>query len=164
MEKKNIMSDKMETGVSVEGAVATGAETPVSTRKPVSAAPDTEVLVMKKRKRYTARYKLKILKESQSLPAGQIGALLRREGLYSSYLTNWERQRKNGELDGLSEQKRGRKEDPDKGVKKRIAELEKENARLKCQLKKSELIIDVQKKISQMWGIELESQKNDENQ
>jgi transposase-like protein len=72
--------------------------------------PNTEVVAKAKRRQYTAEYKLRILRELDgSQGTGETGALLRREGLYSTHLTNWRRQRERGELDGLAPQKRGRK-------------------------------------------------------
>jgi transposase-like protein len=80
---------------------------------------------------------------------GEIGALLRREGVYSSSLTNWRRQRERGELDGLSPQKRGPKPDP-QAVE--LARLKREVEHLRERLRKAEMIIDVQKKVAQMLG------------
>ena len=112
--------------------------------------PDPEVQAQKTRRRFTAKYKLQILTEVDSCTQqGEIGALLRREGLYSSYLTLWRKQRKEGTLNGVA-QKRGRKPAQNKQEQKRIAELERENAKLRDRLKKAETIIDVQKKISKI--------------
>jgi transposase len=112
--------------------------------------PKTEVLAKAQRRQYTAEYKLRILRELDgSQGSGETGALLRREGLYSSHLTNWRRQRERGELDGLSPQKRGPKPDP-QAVE--LARLQRENERLQERLRKAELIIDVQKKVAQMLG------------
>jgi transposase len=75
--------------------------------------PNTEVVANAKHRQYTAEYKLRILRELDgSHGTGETGALLRREGLYSSHLTNWRRQREVGELGGLAPQKRGPKMDP----------------------------------------------------
>ena len=89
-----------------------------------------------------------MLKES-----GQIGALLRREGLYSSNLTTWRRQRDEGQLQALSPKKRGRKAQQKNPLAERVARLEKENRRLQDQLKQAKTIIEVQKKISEILGI-----------
>ena len=116
--------------------------------------PKTEVVAKAKRQQYTAEYKLRILRELDgSQGIGETGALLRREGLYSSHLTNWRRQRERGELDGLAPQKRGPKPDP-QAVE--LARLQRENERLRERLRKAELIIDVQKKIAQMLGAPVE--------
>lgn len=112
--------------------------------------PKTEVVARAQRRQYPAEYKLRILRElDSSLGTGETGALLRREGLYSSHLTSWRRQRERGELDGLSPQKRGPKPDP-QAVE--LARLKRENEQLRERLRKAELIIDVQKKVAQMLG------------
>jgi transposase len=122
--------------------------------------PSTEVVVRPKRKHFTAGEKLRILREVDACQgSGEIGALLRREGIYSSYLTTWRRQREHGELDGLSPQKRGPKPDP-QAIE--LARLRRENERLQKQLRKAELIIDIQKKVSQILGIQLEENPLDE--
>ena len=113
--------------------------------------PDPEVIAQAKRRQFSARYKLRILTEAdQCTQRGEIGALLRREGLYSSHLTTWRRQRERGQLEGLTSQKRGRKADP-QGVE--LARLQRENERLKTRLEQAETIIEVQKKLSQMLGL-----------
>jgi transposase-like protein len=122
--------------------------------------PETEVVEKAKRQQYTAEYKLRILREADICRAsGEIGALLRREGLYSSHLTTWRRQRERGELDGLSPQKRGPKADP-QAVE--LAKLQRENARLRERLRKAELVIEVQKKVSQILGVALPESDQDE--
>jgi len=124
------------------------------------ALPETEVVKKAKRRHYTGEYKLRILREVDTCQAsGEIGALLRREGLYSSHLTIWRRQRERGELDGLSPQKRGPKADPQEAE---LARLQRENERLRQRLMKAELIIEVQKKVSQMLGVELPENELDE--
>ena len=117
--------------------------------------PDPEVVPQAKRRRFSAKYKLDILNRTDALAdTGQVGALLRREGLYYTHLTTWRRQRKDGSLAGLAPKKRGPKPDPDREMRQRIVQLEKENHRLSDRLEKAELIIDVQKKISRILGIE----------
>ena len=117
--------------------------------------PDPEVPEKKTRRKFTAAYKLRMLHEAeQCLQPGEIGALLRREGLYSSHLTTWRRQREEGVLQALNPKKRGRKEKPKDPSAERIAQLEKENQRLKSRLRKAEIIIEAQKKISEILGIE----------
>lgn len=121
--------------------------------------PNTEVVAKAKRRQYTAEYKLRILRElDDSQGIGETGALLRREGLYSSHLTNWRRQRERGELDGLAPQKRGPKPDP-QAVE--LARLQRENERLRERLRKAELIIEVQKKVAQMLGAPIEEYNPD---
>ena len=102
------------------------------------------------RRQYTAEYKLRILREVEACQGSdEIGALLRQEGLYSSNLTNWRRQRECGELDGLSAHKRGLKVDLQVAE---LARLNGENERLQERLRKAELIIEVQKKFYNSWG------------
>jgi len=112
-----------------------------------TVVPEPEVPEKTVRRKFTAAYKLRILKEAESCTEqGQIGALLRREGLYSSSLTSWRRQVN----EGLIPKKRGpvaQKTDPHI---RRNAELERENARLTHKLKQAELIIDVQKKVAEL--------------
>lgn len=116
-----------------------------------SQKPDPEVPEKKPRRKFTANYKLRILSEiDASTHPGDIGAILRREGLYSSNITTWKRQRREGTLKGLSPKKRGRKKRSVSPDAKRIAELERENRKLAKKLKQAETIIDVQKKISEI--------------
>jgi transposase-like protein len=107
------------------------------------------------RRRFTAEYKRTILQQADRCTPGELGALLRREGLYSSNLTTWRRQREAGELEGLTPRKRGRKAQPPSAQDRRVAELERENARLREQLLQAETIIDVQKKLSTLLGLPL---------
>lgn len=114
---------------------------------PVMDRVDPEVVARAKRRTFTAAYKLRILEEADDCQqTGQIGALLRREGLYSSHLTTWRRQRTTGQLQGLTPQKRGRKKDEQAAE---IATLRQENERLQAQLTQAELIIKAQKKLAQ---------------
>lgn len=115
---------------------------------------DPEVVEVVKRRKHTAAYKLRILTEADGCTEqGQIGALLRREGLYYSNLTTWRRQREEGMFQGLS-QKRGRKKKSVNPLAKRLEELERENSQLRTKLSQAELIIDFQKKISEFLGIQ----------
>ena len=109
--------------------------------------PDPEVPVNPKRRLFTAAYKVRILEEAdQCEQHGGIGELLRREGLYSSHLTTWRRQRTAGQLQALSPQKRGPKKDEQAAE---LATLRRENERLRAHLLQAELIITAQKKLSQ---------------
>lgn len=112
--------------------------------------PNTEVVAKGKRRRFTAAEKLRLLREVDACRgSGEIGALLRREGIYSSYLRTWRKQREAGELDGLSPHKRGPKPDPQA---LELVKLRRENVRLQERLRQAELIISVQKKVAQMFG------------
>ncbi len=124
--------------------------------------PDPEVLANPKRRQFTAEYKRSILNEVEACrDEGAIGAVLRREGLYSSHLTTWRRQREQGEREALTPKKRGRK-----SMANPLAEenqrLRTENARLSRRLEQAELIIDVQKKVSALLGISLPEIKTGE--
>jgi len=116
--------------------------------------PEPEVPEKKPRRKFTAQYKLHILEEAEACAGtGQIGALLRREGLYYSNLTTWKRQKEEGLLEALSPKKRGRKVKQKDPLSQRVTQLERENERLRKKLKQAETIIDVQKKISEILGI-----------
>ncbi len=121
---------------------------------------DPEVAEKPKRRRFSAEYRLRIVREADSCKEpGEIGALLRREGLYSSLLTSWRRQRDTGALAGLEPKKRGPKA---KAVDPRIKGLERELARLKRKLEQAETIIDIQKKVAGILGIPLRTSELDE--
>jgi len=108
------------------------------------------------RRRFTAEYKLRILREADACSEpGQLGALLRREGLYSSHLSAWRMQRDEGTLAGLTPKRRGRKANPDAPVIAENERLKRENQRLAEKLRQAETIIEVQKKLSEILGIPL---------
>jgi transposase-like protein len=121
------------------------------------------VISRPKRRQFTAAYKLQILQQVDACKgrAGEIGALLRKEGLYSSHLGKWRKLRQQGQLDALS-QSRGRKPDPDALLKQQIRQLEREKARLQRKLRQAEVIIEVQKKVSEILGISLATPEDDE--
>jgi hypothetical protein len=111
------------------------------------------VLEQKPRRKFTAGYKLRMLDEADACTEpGQIGALLRREGLSSSNLSTWRKQKKQGLLKAMSPKKRGRKRTEKNPLTHRVAQLEKENQLLEQKLKQAELIIDAQKKSQKSWG------------
>jgi len=113
--------------------------------------PDPEVPEKRPRRKFTAKYKLRILQETENCTElGEVGALLRREGLYSSNLTAWRKQKDQGILQGMKPKKRGRKTKEKNPLAQKVAELERANRKLQNRLKKAEIIIDVQKKISQI--------------
>jgi transposase len=115
-------------------------------------APDPEVEGRARRRRFSAEYKARILREAERCSkSGEIGALLRREGLYASHLITWRRQREKDGVAGLS-RKRGRKSDPESGAARTIAKLEGANRRLTEKLRKAEIIIDFQKKMAELWA------------
>ena len=121
-------------------------------------APSPEVLEKPVRRRFAVEYKVRILAEADACTEmGQLGELLRREGLYSSHLSNWRRQRDKGVLAGLTPKRRGRKSNPKNLLADENERLQRENGRLKEKLRQAELIIDVQKKVSEMLSIPLKS-------
>lgn len=108
------------------------------------------------RRRFTADYKLKVLREADDCQQpGEIGALLRREGLYWSNLTNWRKQRAGGELAGLRVKRRGPQRREKNPLAERVRELERDNARLKRRAERAEGLVELQKKVSEILGIEL---------
>jgi len=142
------------TGVPPATAAATGLGCPVAGNgKPI---PDPGVLEKPVRRRFTAEYKLRILGEAdRSTESGQLGAVLRREGLYSSHLTAWRKQRSEGTLAGLEPKRRGRKTSPDAPLVAENQRLQRDNLRLTARLRQAETIIEVQKKLSEILGIPL---------
>ena len=146
-------------------------ETERSEGAPAESAPelpsplDPEVSEKARRRRYTAEYKLRILQEADACrESGEIGALLRREGIYSSHLITWRRQRDEGALSGLKPKKRGRKAKEQNPLARRLAEVEKENQRLKKRLEKAEIIIEFQKKVADVLGIPLKDEESNESE
>jgi len=166
MEKKEIMVMNLDQkDEEMEGAHrATGISSSDTSRKyrDTPIVPDTEVTEKATRRSFTAEYKRRILREADACKEQrQIGALLRREGLYYSNLDTWHRQAERGTLDALSSKKRGpmpRK--PDQSVR-RIKEQEKEILKLRARLKKAELIIEAQKKITEIFQISLDQQQEE---
>lgn len=118
-----------------------------------AARPDPEVVArpaQARRRQFTVAYKLRILDEAAHTALGQLGALLRREGLYSSHLSNWRRQRVEGTLTALAPRRRGRPATP--AAEREVAHLRVENARLTRKLAAAELVIEVQKKVAALLG------------
>jgi transposase len=123
----------------------------------VKSSAEVEVVAKAERRRFTADYKLKVLREADHCKQpGEIGALLRREGLYWSNLATWRKQRELGELAGLSARKRGPQRREKNPLAERVRELERDNTGLKRRAERAEGIVELQKKISQILGIELE--------
>jgi transposase-like protein len=135
------------TGVSPAGAAA--------------GVPDPAVEAKPKRRRFTAEYKLRILREvERAKGSGEVGAILRREGLFSSHLTLWRRDRDRVAKTGLAARKRGPKA---KVVDPRVKQLERENAKLRRRNERVELLLSIQKKASELLGIPLNPHDPDEN-
>ena len=115
---------------------------------------DPEVAAVARRRRFTAQYKLQVLREADRCrKPGEVGALLRREGLYGSHLVTWRAARQRGELSAQKAPRRGRRADPDRTLKARIAQLEREIERLQAKLQQAEGLIEVQKKLSALLGL-----------
>ena len=114
--------------------------------------PDPEMVPKAKRRKFSAEYKRRILEEADNCAEpGQIGALLRREGLYSSHLSTWRRQREQGLLGALSPKKRGCKRKDE--LEREVVRLRRENERLQASLEQAETIINVQKRLSRLLGL-----------
>lgn len=131
-----------------------GASIPMAapaTKSPAVA--DPEVAGKAIRRRFSAEYKRRILQEADHGGSGGIGALLRREGLYSSHLTTWRKQRKSGEIAGLAPRKRGKKPVPRNPLAAENEKLRRETQRLQKRLHQAEVIIDVQKKLCDLLGL-----------
>jgi len=148
--------------VKAKGKEGAGGSSPSGSMPPAAVRPgrlsavasDPEVLEKPERRRFTAEYKLRILKLADAcVKSGDLGALLRREGLYSSNLNTWRLQREKGTLAGLTPKKRGRKEAAHNPLQTENEKLSRENERLTNRLKRAEIIIDAQKKISEILGI-----------
>ena len=117
-----------------------------------TARPSPEVLATARRRRFTAEYKAAVLREYDATLRGQRGALLRREGLYASHISNWEAERDKREHKALEPRKRGPKPQPRPDPE--VVTLRKQVARLEHQLRYAEKVIEVQKKISELLGVE----------
>jgi transposase len=125
------------------------------------APPDAEVAAKPRRRQFTAAYRLRILEEAdRCTTSGEIGQLLRREGLYSSHLSNWRKAQREGSLAALAPKKRGAKPKARNPLEPMVQQLEAENARLKAELHKAHTILDVQEKVAGLLGFSLESGKN----
>jgi transposase len=140
------------TGVSPGGASA-------AVPAPPTKGSETEVVAKAQRRRFTAEYKRRIVHEAdRCTTTGAIGGLLRREGLYSSYLTTWRAARDRGEREGLAPQKRGPKAAPRDPREKKIAEQEREISRLTRRAEHAEALVEIQKKVAALLGVPLESE------
>jgi transposase len=110
----------------------------------------TEIAVKPTRRKFAAEYKLKILQETDQCKPGDVGAVLRREGLFSSHLGAWRREREIGQLQALAPRRRGRKPNP---LEAEVEQLRKKLARTEKRLEQAEIILDTQKKLCQLLGV-----------
>jgi transposase len=128
-------------------------------KRSAAAPPDPEVIGKPSRRRFSPGYKLRMLEEVERCrEPGEVGRILRREGLYSSSLTTWRKAVRDGSLKALSK-KRGRKSEHNP-LDERVRKLERQNARLENELRKAHLIIDVQGKVAELLGISFEDGPN----
>jgi len=138
------------------GAAASGGRRPTLVAAPVAASP--ELADRPRRRTFSAQDKLRILAETDRAAATSgIGAILRREGIYSSALTDWRRQRDAGAFGALTPARRGPKVDESNPLTAKVALLQKDNARLVLRLTRAEAIIGIQKKVAELLGIPLAS-------
>ena len=129
-------------------------------KRSAAAAPDAEVADKPTRRRFSPSYKLRVVEEAdRCTEPGEVGRLLRREGLYSSHLTTWRKAVRSGWLRVLSK-RRGRKPSERNPLEGKVRKLERENTRLEKELDKARLIIDVQGKVAGLLGLSLEDGTN----
>ena len=128
---------------------------------PLVAAVETEITEKAKRRTFTAEYKRRILQAADACSKpGELGALLRSEGLYSSHLAAWRRARRTGEMDGLTPKRRGRKPAPIDPRDKKIHELERQLARATRRAERAEGLVAIQKQVAELLGVPFESEKS----
>jgi transposase-like protein len=154
--------EKLETkGIGALAAGPEGARSATGGAGASAAATTVEVVDKARRRQFSAAYKARILREAEACAgSGQIGALLRREGLYSSHLSEWRRLRARGALEALAAKKRGKK--PSRDARDlELARLARENARLRRKLAQAEAVIEVQKKLSEILEIPLQGSGRD---
>ena len=151
----------VETAGETEGARRATVVFPAGAAASESQAPEageTEVVAKAQRRRFTAEYKRRIVREAdRATTPGAIGALLRREGLYSSLLTTWRAARDRGELEGLAAKKRGPKTEPPDPRDKKIAEQEREMGKWRKRAERAEALVEVQKKVAALLGTPFDS-------
>jgi len=137
-----------------------GSPPPLEGKRSAAAPPDPEVVDKPTRRRFAPSYKLRIVEEAdRCTEPGEVGRLLRREGLYTSHLAAWRKASRTGSLKGLSK-KRGRRPSELNPLQGKVRKLERENARLEKELHKAHLILDVQGKVAGLLGLSLEDGTN----
>ena len=147
------------------GQLKLGGSPDHNTSGPVEVVgPDPEVRDKAVRRRFSAKYKLTILRKVDACTTpGEVGKILRREGLYSSNLNTWRKQQEQGILEGLKPKKRGRKATPKNPLEDELKTARRDVVRLQRKLEQAETIIDIQKKVSALLGIPLESPESEES-
>ena len=124
-------------------------------------APDPEVVAKPTRRRFTAEYRLRIVEEADRCTRpGEVGRLLRREGLYTSHLSAWRKARRNGSLQGLTPKKRGAKPAEPNPLSSKVRQLEAKVARLEKELATAHTILEVQGKVAGLLGFSLNDGKD----
>jgi transposase len=126
-----------------------------ATKAPGSGPVDPEVTERPTRRVYSAEFKRQVLKEVDACAEGEIGAILRRHGLYSSHLKTWREQRERGEVSGLAPKKRGRKAAPKNPLTDVVARLERDLRRMTARAERAEGLVDLQKKMAALLGQEI---------
>ncbi len=164
MEQVEAMEEQQAVGAGeAQGARRASGGFPARGESERKRAVDPEVPAKARRRQFPAEYKRRVLREADAArDTGEIGALLRREGLYSSHLATWRRARARGELAGLSPKRRGRKEKAVNPLAKRVVELERDKRRLERRLKQAELLLEIQKKASQLLEMPLASREDED--
>jgi len=172
MKKKMELTEMVDPGAGVETPTMSGGERSEPERRGGGSTPasppvaaDPEVSSSRVRRKFSAAYKRQILQESDKCQSGELGAFLRREGLYYSNITKWRKQRESGEISSLQPRKRGKKPNPHKPLIQETEKLRRENMRLEKRLHQAEIIIDVQKKLCDLLGLTvppIEQNENDE--
>ena len=152
---------RMEMDAPALGGEERSDEAPRAGASNARAPSDPEVVAKPKRRQFTAEYRLRILEEAERCTQpGEVGRLLRREGLYSSHLTDWRKAQRQGSLRGLTPSKRGRKRVERNPLSAKVHELEAKVARLEKELHTAHTILDVQGKVAGLLGFSLEHGKD----
>ena len=148
------------SGAAAHGVEECSDETPRGEVGQDRSAPDPEVVAKPTRRQFTAEYRLRIVEEADRCTRpGEVGRLLRREGLYTSHLAAWRKARRSGSLQGLTPKKRGAKPAERNLLSPKVRQLEAKVARLEKELATAHTILDVQGKISGLLGLNLNDAK-----
>lgn len=141
----------MQEGEVTAASAGTG---PTRGTEGAEPSPDPEVPAVARRRTFTAEFKRQVLAEVDAAAAagGEVGAVLRRHGLYSSHLTEWRRQRDAGQLAGLAPRKRGRKAKPRNELAEEVARLQRELAKAVARAERAERLVELQKKVAELLG------------
>jgi len=153
MREPGMVAPKRSEGERSEPERSGGATIPAAAPVTLGPAPADPEVSKAIRRQYTAAYKRRILQEAEQCGPGGIAALLRREGLYSSHLNTWRKQRESGEIAGLEPRKRGKKPIPRNPLAAENERLRRETQQLQKRLHQAEVIIDVQKKLCDLLGL-----------